>query len=234
VRPSKKALPFGKVRHAELSAISSADDEPGRPNDFLIDLALRAVGRARSVSMSNVVGRMKNSPYYPEVWPGEHYKLLAGLIADIQPQLVVEIGTSSGLSAFGMLPHLPPGGRLVTFDLIPWNEFTDTVLTESEFADGRLEQVLGDITDPTVYSRHKGLFDRAGLIFVDGPKDGLFEDRFVALLEKHAFPTPPVVVFDDIRLWKMLRTWRGIQKPKLDLTSFGHWSGTGLVQWVPA
>jgi hypothetical protein len=39
-------------------------------------------------------------------------------------------------------------------------------------------------------------------------------------------------MFDDIRLWNMLRTWRTINRPKLDLTSFGHWSGTGLVDWT--
>jgi len=42
------------------------------------------------------------------------------------------------------------------------------------------------------------------------------------------------VLFDDIRLWNMLDIWRSIDFPKLDLTSFGHWSGTGVVQWNPA
>jgi hypothetical protein len=29
----------------------------------------------------------------------------------------------------------------------------------------------------------------------------------------------------------MLDIWYNLDKPKLDLTSFGHWSGTGLVEW---
>lgn len=40
-----------------------------------------------------------------------------------------------------------------------------------------------------------------------------------------------VVVFDDIRKLAMLKPWWGMKRPKLDLTSFGHWSGTGLVEW---
>ena len=28
-----------------------------------------------------------------------------------------------------------------------------------------------------------------------------------------------------------LRIWRAIARPKLDVTSFGHWTGTGLVEW---
>jgi hypothetical protein len=27
----------------------------------------------------------------------------------------------------------------------------------------------------------------------------------------------------------MVNLWRRIDSPKIDLTSFGHWSGTGLV-----
>jgi hypothetical protein len=34
---------------------------------------------------------------------------------------------------------------------------------------------------------------------------------------------------DDIRFVNMVDNWNAIASPKLDLTSFGHWSGTGLV-----
>jgi hypothetical protein len=44
--------------------------------------------------------------------------------------------------------------------------------------------------------------------------------------------TPPIVIFDDIRLMSMVYIRRSIDKPKLDITSFGHWSGTGLVEWT--
>lgn len=37
---------------------------------------------------------------------------------------------------------------------------------------------------------------------------------------------------DDIRVWTMLKTWREISYPKLDLTSFGHWSGTGIIEFI--
>ena len=33
---------------------------------------------------------------------------------------------------------------------------------------------------------------------------------------------------------EMLRTWRGIERPKFDATSFGHFTGTGLVDWSGA
>ncbi len=49
--------------------------------------------------------------------------------------------------------------------------------------------------------------------------------------------TPPVarsVMFEDIRPWGMLSFRQEIERAKLDLTSFGHWSGTGLVDYARA
>ncbi|WP_164546837.1 MULTISPECIES: hypothetical protein [unclassified Variovorax] len=40
-----------------------------------------------------------------------------------------------------------------------------------------------------------------------------------------------MIVFDDIRVMHMVDTWRRIARPKMDLSSFGHWSGTGLIDW---
>jgi hypothetical protein len=66
---------------------------------------------------------------------------------------------------------------------------------------------------------------------VDGPKDGIFERKLLQQLETVEFHKPLLVVMDDIRFWNMLAIWQEITRPKLDLTSFGHWSGTGLVEW---
>ena len=40
---------------------------------------------------------------------------------------------------------------------------------------------------------------------------------------------PRWLFLDDIRFTSELLSWRRIQSPKIDLTSFGHFSGTGLV-----
>jgi predicted O-methyltransferase YrrM len=210
----------------------SADDEPGRMDDFLLDLAVRAVSRAQKVAVADLVRRMKAPPYYPDVWPGEHYKLLASLVQELQPRLVIEIGTSTGLSALAMYSHLQPSARLVTFDITPWQKFEDTVLTDAEFADGRLKQVIADLGNRIIFDQHADVLRSADFIFLDGPKDGVFEQQFLDYLSILNPVNQPVLVFDDIRVWNMLRIWREIDRPKLDLTSFGHWSGTGLVHWV--
>jgi predicted O-methyltransferase YrrM len=221
-----------QARHVLRSAIASLDDDPAKPSEHLLDIALSAVAHARSVSMASVVGRMTHPPYYPDVWPGEHYKLLAGLILAVHPRTVIEIGTSTGLSALAMLSAMPHNSRLVTFDLIPWKNLEDTCLRDGDFADSRLSQIIGDVCDPKILRKHEALFQAADIIFVDGPKDGRFEYAFLNHLEALPLTAAPLIVFDDIRLLNMLSLWRQIQKPKLDLTSFGHWTGTGLVEWT--
>ena len=38
-----------------------------------------------------------------------------------------------------------------------------------------------------------------------------------------------ILILDDIQFVNMIDFWRKIKSPKLDITSFGHFSGTGIV-----
>lgn len=224
--------PPTQARHAEYSMILSADDDPGRPSRRLLELAARSIGAAAEIDLRDVSDRMKSSLRYPDVWPGEHYRLLAAFVKLEKPRLVVDIGTAQGLSALAIKKFLPPEGEIATFDIVPWSEISDTFLKETDFQDGRLTPLVGDLSDPAIFARHSELLERADFIFADAPKDGRFEPIFLQNLEKLRFKRPMILILDDIRLWNMLATWRRVARPKLDLTSFGHWSGTGLIDWT--
>ena len=167
-----------------------------------------------------------------DIWPGEHYRLLAGLVVTLAPKLVIEIGTGGGVGALVMKQVLPQNSKLVTFDIIEWPLHPDSALQEIDFKDGRLVQQIGDLSQPSVFATHRTLFETADMIFVDAAKDGVMEQRLLDSFESVPFRTKPVIVFDDIRVWNMLKIWRNIRQPKLDLTSFGHWTGSGIVEWV--
>ena len=219
------------ARHAEYSMIFSADDDAGQPTPALLSLALEAIRHAQAISLPDVSGRMSEPPYFPEVWPGEVYRLLAGLVTVRQPMVILDIGTGGGASALTMRRFLPPGGRLVTFDPVSWRSYPGSLLREDDFRDGRLVQYPDDVTRPEGFATHRALFESADVLYIDAAKDGVMERRLLDLLETVAFQREPLLVFDDIRLWPMLRIWREITRPKLDLTSFGHWTGTGFVEW---
>ncbi len=145
----------------------------------------------------------------------------------------MEVGTGGGLSALAVKAHLPAGGRLATFDLVDWRTGRPfNVLRAADFADGTLAQRLADLSLPSVFARYAGMLAQAEMIFIDGPKDGTTEPRLLDNLRTIPFrPGVPLVVLDDIRLWNMLGIWRDTPYSKLDLTSFGHYAGTGLVEW---
>src|SRR5262249_21651583 len=143
----------------------------------------------------------------------------------------VEVGTYTGLSALTMKQFLTETGRLVTFDITPWDRIDDTCFQREDFSDGRLVQEIGDLSDPDFMRQHESLLASADLLFVDAPKDGVFEPRFLAALARIHFTQPLLVILDDIRFWNMIELWSSLQFPKLDVTSFGHWSGTGLIRW---
>ena len=219
------------VRQMIPSAILSADDDPGRPTAPLIDLALRCISAAVDIDLSDISRRLREPPFLPDVWPGEHYKLLAGIVKTVKPQRVIEIGTAEGLSALALKKFLHPSSRIVTFDVVPWSEFANHALTSSDFEDGRLQQVVADLTDLNVARQYAALLAEADIVFVDAAKDGKMEGIFLENFSAVGLKENALIVFDDIRLLPMIPTWRQLAFPKMDLTSFGHWSGTGLALW---
>lgn len=229
----RKLLPIPvTARHAEYSVISSVDDDPARPSPRLLSLSLEAIRHAQGISLDGVENNRERSIDQLCTWPGEHYKLLSGLVAVLQPKLVIEVGTGPGGGALCIKQALPLGGKLVTFDIIGWRAHPDNVLEERDFQDGRLVQHVADLSQPSVFSSYRSLFEEAEMIFVDAAKDGIMEQHLLDLFETVSFRVAPVVVFDDIRVWNMLKLWRAVKRPKLDLTSFGHWSGTGIIDWA--
>lgn len=200
-------------------------------SDRLLDISLKAIQEARTIDMAWLCKRMKDEPRYPKYWPGEHYKLLAGFVKTLKPSRVVEVGTFSGLSALAMKAYLPTGAEIVTFDIIPWDQIPENVLSESDFRDGTLRQVIGDLSDEQSFASHSELLKGCELFFIDGPKNVTFEEIFLRRLSQIKFPKNPIVILDDIRVWNMLKIWHEISRPKLDMTSFGHFSGTGIIDW---
>jgi hypothetical protein len=95
--------------------------------------------------------------------------------------------------------------------------------------DGLLSTLL-TLSDPRIFPSFIELLDIADFIMCDGPKDGNFENKFYTLLSTLNLAKKPRWLFlDDIRFLSEINSWRSIQSPKIDITSFGHFSGSGLV-----
>jgi hypothetical protein len=119
--------------------------------------------------------------------------------------------------------------EIVTFDIVKWDSF-ETHLSSDVFNSRRITQRLSDLSIEENFVQFKSLLGKAELIFCDGPKNGRFEAAFLHLLK--TLPADEglrILMLDDIHFPNMIDLWRSIRSPKLDITSFGHFSGTGLV-----
>ena len=209
--------------HSELSLIYSSP--PADVDEELLRIALEAVAAARLEFLTDLATRCDYEDRNRILsWPGEHYRLLPGLVRASRSRHVVEIGTYEG---HGALALAGPAESTVTFDIVPWPSFPNSVLRPSDFSPD-FRQVLGDLSDPRVFDEHQAELATANLIFIDGPKDGVFEQRFWNLLTGAFRGSGKFVVWDDTRVLNMVKFWASLRGAKLDLTSFGHWSGTGI------
>ncbi len=228
-----------RSRDWRYSVLSSLDDEPYGPSERLILLTADAIRKALDISLADIAAREQHqenrSSTTPRTdvnfWPGEHYRLIAALVSVTQAKRVVEIGTHRGLSALAMRETLPAGGVVTTYDIQPWDSFKDTCLRASDLEDGRIVMHADNLAEYEIAEKHRAVLERADLIFIDGPHDGVVERRIMSNLIRLSLKEGMVFVFDDIRLWEMLSFWRELALPKLDITSFGHWSGTGIAEW---
>jgi len=222
----------GVARHTIPTLALSQDDEPYQPGAELILLAIKAAKSALHIDLSTIAGRFdRETATYVQLWPGEHYKLLASFVKLLQPRRIIEIGTASGASALALKKFLPKNGKIITYDIIPWHQYPGSGLVQDDF-DRQLEQRLVDLSNPVLAKTQKSELAQADIVFVDAAKDGQMEYFFCDFFESIEFASRnPLFVFDDIRMPVMLELWRSIRHPKLDITSFGHWSGTGLVLW---
>src|SRR2546427_11975009 len=105
------------AHYAEPSLAFSAEDDYSQPSDRLVSLALEAARLSRGVGLDELDLRWAQTgppserhPYLrPSCWPGEHYRLLAGLSLAAPPHGVVGGGTSGGPSAPARNEVHPPG-----------------------------------------------------------------------------------------------------------------------------
>lgn len=207
--------------------VGIVDDIGVKRGTSMAKTIVNSINNAFKINLKS--NKNKNDSKYFNIFPGEHYRLLAGLIDYEKPKTLIDIGTSSGMSSRVMLDYSKIDSEIITFDLIKWNEF-NSHLSKNDFKSRKFTQYLEDLSNYDIFKKHLALIDKADLIFLDAPKDGVFEYLFIRNLVKSNLSVKKrFLILDDIKFLNMIKLWRSIKSPKFDLTSFGHASGSGIV-----
>jgi hypothetical protein len=158
-------------------------------------------------------------------YPGkEHYKLLAFLSNQINSRDILDIGTHRGFSAIALSHNFT--NTVHSFDIV-------------ENIDQRMKMIpninfyIEDLWNPETREKRKEMILNSGMIFLDiDPHDGIREYEFYCFLRDNNYSG--VLIVDDIWYFKGMRDnfWYLIpSENKLDITKYGHWSGSGLIKF---
>lgn len=154
----------------------------------------------------------------------EAYKLL-GYISKHSNGVISDIGTQFGSSALAL--SLNDQVIVETYDkfkLIPDNNQVQTIVNKTNIKYKVLsaQTILSKIAESTV-------------VYLDiNTPNGSEELKIINKLEELKFKG--LLIIDDIKLNKVMENvWNNVPKhlKKIDVTEFGHWSGTGIVVYNP-
>jgi len=212
------------IRHFEPSIIYSLQKEPVL-NEFIFNLFNNASNFAFSEKIKNIDNKLKDSQFY-NTFPGSHYRILNGIVKFLNPKLVIEVGTYTGMGTFALSQNL--NGEIVSFDIIDYKNF-ETHLNDEFLKKNKFKQYLSDLSEKTEYDKHYQLLNNADIIFIDAPKDGKFEYKLLENMTNLKNKENKILILDDIKFMNMINLWNSIQSPKMDVASVGNWTGTGLV-----
>lgn len=176
-----------------------------------------------------LVANMKMPDTVPffEGSPGkEHYKLLAYLASLYNNVDIFDIGTYYGYSALALASG-NKNNRVLSFDL---------EMKGSPPKASNIFYYFNNLMESSGQTIWKKRLLESPLIMLDiDPHEGTREYNFYIWLRENKYQG--IVICDDIVNFKEMRDnfWDKVApQHKMDITKFGHWSGTGLIYFNPA
>ncbi len=65
--------------------------------------------------------KLSDAIFY-NIFPGEHYRLLRAIVKILNPRVMIEVSTYTGMGSVAMIQGQQEG-QLHTFDIFPWDSF---------------------------------------------------------------------------------------------------------------
>ena len=165
----------------------------------------------------------KKSQGYLTLDEGEHYKFLAAISDLFSGEIIIDIGTFKGVSAMSLAMNRK--NQVVTVNIVKRSNFIGKT-------DLPIEQIICNIVDVRDNEDLVEKIIQSRIILLDITHNGEDEAKFYDFLMEISYQG--ILICDDIqltRLGDMPGFWNAIKETKYDLSKYGHWSGTGLVDF---
>lgn len=181
-----------------------------------INLSRSAINQIDLSSLDSICNNAPNYKYFNLEAGKEHYKLLAYLSKIVDGKKVLDIGTYQGLSAAAMSLS---GKEVDTFDIVEDPSALEII--------SKLDNVHYHLGTEYMH-RFAEIIKDVDLIMLDIDHRGQTEKDILKLLDDVGYDG--ILMMDDIHLNDAMRdVWSSVTRSKYDVSTFGHWSGTGIV-----
>jgi predicted O-methyltransferase YrrM len=168
----------------------------------------------------------KYGEYFVSEAGQEHYKLLAYMASKFETP-VVDLGTLFGSSAVALKSHTK--AHVYTYDIM---DHVQNVSPNATLSHKQMDGVILVLNDCNKDISSMLAMEPEMILLDIDPHDGVQEETFYNLLKEKSFKG--ILLCDDINLNDgMKQWWQSVTHDKYDLTKYGHWSGTGLINFNP-
>lgn len=168
-----------------------------------------------------------NAQYFTEPAGKEHYRLIAHICSQLpKGSKVIDIGTYTGASA--LAASYNKDVQVVTYDIHDHLPTSKPSIRDVSNIQVRIKNCLFDMEE----------ISKAALVILDvDPHDGIQEEEILdSLLNQESSPFTGLLLLDDTRLNAGMHNFYNATVKKmspqfdaLDITEYGHFSGTGLL-----
>ena len=166
------------------------------------------------MKMSKHINNDEYKGYFNETSSKEHYRLLTYISSLYDNINILDIGTLKGCSALALSTNKT--NKVFSFNLDNQLDLND--------APENIEFII----DNVINGNYDNLILNSPIILLDTFHDGTFEQEFLDYLLSINYKGN--LLLDDIHLNnEMNYFWNNIKLSKIDITHFGHSTGTGVV-----
>lgn len=165
-----------------------------------------------------------NKNYYNEKSGVQEYRLYSYLTTFFNNIFILDIGTLDGRSAVALSHNT--NNQVFSYDIYNHINNNDHVIYHKKNIKFNIKNVLDDLNEEFV--------KKIKIVMIDIDHYETIETQILNKLKQLKFSG--LVILDDITKHPepainecMNRLWNSIQDKKYDFTSYGHWSGTGVV-----
>ncbi len=179
-----------------------------------MELDLKQINAIDLSTLGEIITQPEFKQYFVSEGGREHYKLLAYFSTLFEDEILLDIGTYKGCSSLALSYNIK--NNVKSFDLGDFKQISKNL--------DNIDYILGDFTN----DEYKELVMSSPLIMLDTDHEGPFEHKAYQYLKDINWVG--YLLLDDIHLNEPMKEfWNQIDNEKYDITSMGHWSGTGLV-----